>query len=226
LTLIHHCFAPEWLKIKSLIPEFAEREWKHWWAVTEADRLRLRIEVDALSAELYGLDSDEFDWIVRDDKSDPKGFWRIDKHLPYQERLTGLAATAFRALKEGKWSAESAATLSNDELFDLLGIPELTNADAAKAKGLPGPLIKKRDGCHVWKPENFPADDLRYGWTWEHCHQDAVALLGSEQAVEEYVNGKTDEKDESANDGDGEAFRLISEPAQRRNPQQQIDFRE
>ena len=80
----------------------------------------------------------------------------MDRRLPFRERLTGLAAAAFRGLKEGKWSAETAASLSNDEFFDLLGIPELTNAQAAHSKGLPGPLIAKRDGCHVWKPENFP----------------------------------------------------------------------
>ena len=109
--------------------------------MTEADRLRLRVEIDALCADLYGLDPDDFDWIVRDDPTDPKGFYRVDRQLPFRERLTGLAAAAFRALKDGKWSAEVAANLSNDEFFDILGIPELTNADAAKAKGLPGPLI-------------------------------------------------------------------------------------
>ena len=102
----------------------------------------------------------------------------MDRQLPFRERLTGLAAAAFRALKEGKWSAETAASLSNDEFFDLLGIPELTDAQAAHAKGLPGPLIEKRDGCHVWHPENFPRDDPRHGWTWDDCWKDAVALLG------------------------------------------------
>ena len=187
LVFIHRRFAPEWLKLKQLYPELSSKEWKDWWAVTEADRLRLRVEIDALCADLYGLDPDDFDWIVRDDPTDPKGFYRVDRQLPFQERLTGLAAAAFRALKEGKWSAESAASLSNDEFFDLLGIPELTNAKAAHAKGLPGPLIEKRDGCHVWKPENFPKDDPRHGWTWNDCWKDAVALLGSEEAVRRYV---------------------------------------
>ena len=52
---------------------------------------------------------------------------------------------------------------------------------------MPGPLIEKRDGCHVWKPEFFPADDPRHGWTWDDCWKDAVALLGSEEAVRRYV---------------------------------------
>ena len=187
LSLIHRRFASDWLTFKNLYPDLKEREWKHWWAVSEADRLRLRVEIDALCADLYGLEPDDFDWVVRDDKTDPKGFYRVDRELPFRERLTGLAGVAFRALKEGKWSAESAANLSNDEFFELLGIPELTNADAAKAKGLPGPLILKRDGCHIWKPENFPPDDPRHGWTWDDCWKDAVALLGSEEAVQKYI---------------------------------------
>ena len=107
-------------------------------------------------------------------------------------------------MKEGKWSAETAASLSNDEFFEILGIPELTNAQAAHAKGLPGPLIEKRDGCHVWKPENFPDDDPRHGWTWDDCWKDAVALLGSREAVETYLASKQ----EVALEPEEEPFRL------------------
>jgi hypothetical protein len=170
----------------------ATNEWKRWWAVTEADRLRLRVEIDALCADLYGLDPDDFDWIVRDDPKDPKGFYRVDRDLPFRERLTGLAAAAFHALKEGKWSAESAATLTNDEFFEIIGIPEMTTG--------PEPLIRKRDGCHHWKPEEFGKDDPRYGWTWEHCWQDAVALLGSEEAVRKYIQGDSKSKDDGGDE--------------------------
>lgn len=187
LTFIHRRFAPEWLKLKQEFPELEQKEWKQWWAMTEADRLRLRVEIDALCADLYGLDPDDFDWIVRDDPTDPKGFWRVDKQLPYAERLTGLAANAFRKLKEGKWSADSVGELSNDEFFELLGIPELTNEQAAQTKGQNQPLIMKRNGCHSWKPELFAESDPRHGWTWEHCKQDAIALLGSEKELEKYL---------------------------------------
>ncbi|MBI3466443.1 MAG: hypothetical protein HY000_25805 [Planctomycetes bacterium] len=209
MALLYGIFSPDWLRLKRVLPELAKHEWKHWWAVTEADRLRLRVEIDALCADLYGLDPDDFDWIVRNDPTDPKGFWRVDKHLPYRERLTALSAAAFRALKEGKWSAESAANLSNDEFFEIVGIPELTSPEAAKAKGLPGPLILKRNGCHVWKPENFPAADPRHGWTWDHCWQDAIALLGSEDAVKKYVEGEpVSAGSTSGIDSEGTVFRL------------------
>ena len=189
LTLLHRRFAPEWLRLKHLYPDLTAKEWKHWWAVAEADRLRLRVEIDALCADFYGLEPDDFDWIVRDDPTDPKGFYRVDRKLPFRERLTGLSAAAFRALKEGKWSAESAAKLTNDEFFEIIGIPELTSPAAAKAKNLPEPLILKRDGCHKWEPEKFGKDDPRHGWTWKDCWNDAVTLLGSEDAVKDYIEG-------------------------------------
>jgi hypothetical protein len=222
LTFTHRYFAPEWMSLKHYYPELSVREWKHWWAVTEADRLRLRVEIDALFADLYGLDPNDFDWIVRDDPTDSKGFYRVDRQLPFQERLTGLAAAAFRALKEGKWSAEGAASLSNDEFFDLLGIPELTNAKAAHAKGLPCPLIEKRAGCHSWHPQNFSKDDPRHGWTWDHCWNDAVALLGSEEAVREYVKGKSN--DRTMSEDIGEPYEVRVEPAKRRKAEQQKLF--
>lgn len=60
------------------------------------------------------------------------------------------------------------------------------------------PLIRKRDGCHRWKPEEFGPDDPRHGWTWDHCRADAVALLGSEVAVEKYVRGDDQKPEKEA----------------------------
>ncbi len=72
----------KWLRLKHQYPELAGKEWKHWWAVTEADRLRLRVEIDALCADLHGLEPDDFDWIMRDNPTDSKGFYRVDRKLP------------------------------------------------------------------------------------------------------------------------------------------------
>ena len=66
---------------------------------------------------------------------------------------------------------------------------------------------KRRDGCHVWKPENFPEDDPRHGWTWDHCWQDAVALLGSEDAVRESIEGNPNKPEEEPdNSGSRDLF--------------------
>jgi hypothetical protein len=57
LTFLHRRFAPQWLILKRLYSALGATEWKHAWAVMEADRLRLRVEIDALCADLYGLSS-------------------------------------------------------------------------------------------------------------------------------------------------------------------------
>lgn len=162
------------------------------------------VQVRNRLATVRAVTPDDFDWIVREDVITPIGFWRVEQHLPFEERLTGLSAWAFRALKEGKWIPETVGQLSNDEFFDLLGIPELTNAQAAQAKGLSGPLILKREGCHSWHPENFPPDDPCHGWTWDDCRKDAITLLGGEEALDAYITRATAKKanstDEGAND--------------------------
>jgi hypothetical protein len=168
--------------VKEYYPALGAREWKQWWSVTTADRLRMQLESEAICAHLYGLEPDEFDWIVRDDPTDAKGFYRTERESPFRERLTGLAAAAFRALKNGKWSVECAPDISNDKFFEVIGIPEMTTGSE--------PLIHKRGGCHRWKPEEFGKDDPRYGWTWEDCWADAVAVLGSHEAVEKYIAGE------------------------------------
>jgi hypothetical protein len=196
LTFVNRRFAPQWLWLKHRHPMFSDVEWKRLWAVTEVDRLRLRVEIEALATDLYGLAPDDFDWILRDDPSDPKGFYRVDRTLPFRERLTCLAGAAFRALRDGKWSAESAAKLSDEEFFEILGIPEMTSEKAAKALGLPEPLIYKRKGCHKWEPEKFTEDDPRHGWTWDDCKKDAIALLGSDEAVQAYIEGNPQANDD------------------------------
>jgi len=108
-------FAPEWLRLRAL----AEQEgryiaaWQQLWAVTPHERLRLRAMLDAVVAELYGLDWDDLAWILRDCDHptaqatnnefaralDPKGFWRIDKDQPPELRHPVLTLAAFADLK-------------------------------------------------------------------------------------------------------------------------------
>ncbi|HQZ67017.1 MAG TPA: hypothetical protein PLY87_18125, partial [Planctomycetaceae bacterium] len=65
LCFLHRRFASEWLKLAHTLSAVFDydplstttehkprttQQWKHWWAVTEADRLRLRVEIDAFCA--------------------------------------------------------------------------------------------------------------------------------------------------------------------------------
>lgn len=87
--------------------------WRRLWAVTDAERLRLRCYLDAVVGELFGLDQGGLRWMLRDcdrpvdwlslrDSArvlDPKGFWRVDKDRDPELRHTVLAQVAFQDLK-------------------------------------------------------------------------------------------------------------------------------
>jgi hypothetical protein len=99
LNLIMPCFAPQWLELRSLYPVFGQQHWLQLWAVTEHERLRLRCILDALIADLYGLEYNDLSWILRADPYNPKGFWRVDKSKPAALRHTTLTLLAFAHLK-------------------------------------------------------------------------------------------------------------------------------
>ncbi|MFA4906919.1 MAG: hypothetical protein WC602_01480 [archaeon] len=97
LNIPNPVFSMVWLLLKH---RFNISYQRNLWALTPHERLRLRCILDAVIAELYGLDYVDFAWILRDDPSDPKGFWRVDKEKPKELRHTTLALAAFRRLKD------------------------------------------------------------------------------------------------------------------------------
>jgi len=104
----HASFAPAWTALMG-----NPRAWRRLWAVTRHERLRIRCILDAIVAVLYGLDRDDFAWMLRDcdhpqdqtsDRAfcrqlDPKGFWRVDRTMPPELRHTVLALVAFDDLQ-------------------------------------------------------------------------------------------------------------------------------
>lgn len=105
LAMTHARFARWWPR--------ADRSWRRLWAITPHERLRLRCMLDAIVAALYGLDRDDFAWILKDcdhptarttEKAfcrqlDPKGFWRVDKTTDPELRHTVLSLAAFDDLQ-------------------------------------------------------------------------------------------------------------------------------
>jgi len=100
LNLIMPYFALQWMELSTVDPHLTEQNWHKLWAITPHERLRLRCILDAIVAELYGLEYDDFAWILSDDPSNPKGFWRVDKEKPKELRHSTLALAAFKRLKE------------------------------------------------------------------------------------------------------------------------------
>ena len=100
LQLCNKVFAKEWIELMYKNQNLKEYNWYSLWALTDNERLRLRCILDAVVAEMYGLDYDDLAWILKDDPTDPKGFWRVDKDKPVNMRHTTLTLVAFKRLKE------------------------------------------------------------------------------------------------------------------------------
>ena len=139
LCMVHEVFAAAWLKLLQTCPELGMRPWKLQWAVDPADRLELRAISEAIVAHLYGLDEQQFRWILRNcdhpknrlaeiafrAQLPAKGFWRTgvgSAEHPWRQawacdpefRLTNLAIVTFVELNrlKGKLGGDFAAAVA------------------------------------------------------------------------------------------------------------------
>ncbi|CZR97311.1 N-6 DNA Methylase [Clostridioides difficile] len=158
LQLSNQIFAKEWIELIYKYSNLKTNSWYSLWAVTDHERLRLRCILDAVVAEMYGLDYEDLAWILKDDPTDPKGFWRVDKDKPVNMRHTILTLVAFKGLKE-------------------IGIEEFLKedwqlpADVAEAMG---PRFLD------WQLEKSVEE------SWKECGEHARAFLGDEE-YEEFI---------------------------------------
>jgi len=143
-------YSTTWLQFPSINHNL---NWKSLWAITPHERIRLRCILDAIVAELYGLSYEDFEYILRDDPSDPKGFWRVDKNKPKELRHTTLALLAFKHLKE-------------------VGLEKFCNEDWQ----LPADIQEKLDPRFLpWQLEGTPEE------SWKECEMHARNILGEEE---------------------------------------------
>ena len=98
-------FADRWQP--SATAGHAGRSWRSNWAVTAAERLRVRVATDAVSFGEVAFALDDARHMLRDcdlsrglKGSDPKGFWRIDNENDPEWRHTVLTLVAFADLED------------------------------------------------------------------------------------------------------------------------------
>jgi hypothetical protein len=99
-------FAPVWLD-SSAAGGSVSLSWQSKWAVTQAERLRLRVVLDAVSLAESGLGTDGGRHLLAGcDRPigqifglDPKGFWRVDKDKDPELRHTVLTLVALQDLE-------------------------------------------------------------------------------------------------------------------------------
>lgn len=198
------CFAPAWLARRGAFR--SELPWRKCWAVSRAERLRLRCVLDAIVSKLYGLTRTDLRWILRDcdhpkarisDQEfrrtlDAKGFWRVDKDQDPELRHTVLALVAFEALDK----------LVTDAGGDLnRGIDAFVDMNHGEGWMLPDVLRLAEYGLgHDERAaEPQPVASLlgpRFlDWqlaqtteeSWEECERHARAILGNDEFERQFV---------------------------------------
>lgn len=109
LSFHHARFAPAVMRME----RSASTGWRSSWAITDAERLRVRSMLDAILLKLYGLDwTDSLDLLADCDHPvdmladrnharglHPKGFWRVDRVREPELRHTVLTLVACRDLQ-------------------------------------------------------------------------------------------------------------------------------
>lgn len=164
-------FAPLWLALKPYLPE--DRGPEALYALTPHERLRLRCMTEALIAWLYGLRLEDLSAMLSPDPSNPRGFWRVDRDLPVEHRLTTLTLAAFQ---------------------DLLAVGPFCFLEQNDGDGWHLPAQVKVDGTE--RPVRAAMGPRHYPWqlmrrpaeSWNACHEHAqrhLALAGNPPTVEE-----------------------------------------
>lgn len=207
LSLCHNVWAPEWLQLTSDLRDsslVSNNSWHKAWALTEYERLRLRCILDAVVAELYGLSFDDFSWILRNDPSDPKGFWRVDQHQPLELRQTTLALAAFRDLKE--MGLDAFCAMPDREGLPGCGwqIPEtlkfaVRDQGIIKFDALEGDpyTVRERLGPRFlpWQLEGTPEE------SWAECELHARNILG--EAIFKRLMAQLNDENSEASEAEG-----------------------
>lgn len=178
LNATHPVFAREWLHYRARFnPTHA---WQADWAVTPAERMRLRAINDALVAHGFGLSVEEFAHILDPDPGNPKGFWRVDRDKPAHLRLTTLALEAFKDLQsrglEGFLAQHDGAGWM---------LPEFLEVDG-EIRPVREPMGARLLDWH---------QHLDASATWTECERHARDLLGDEGYATFLSELETDQTD-------------------------------
>lgn len=186
LTFIHNKFSIAWLILRHEL-KLENENWHLLKAITKHERVRLKCILDAVVSELYGLNYDDLKWILKNDKSNPKGFWRVDKDKPIELRQTTLTLQAFKRLKE-------------------VGLEEFIKEDWQFPKEIQDKLGQR---FLDWQLKGTPEE------SWAECEMHAKNILGEEEYEKfiENINNpdayKSDNKNDSGIVKEGENLYLF-----------------
>lgn len=202
-SIPHTKFAKDWK-----IFYHSSKNWYQLWALTPHERLRLRCILDAVVAELYGLDIEDFTWILRDcdypaaqvcnntfaRTLEPKGFWRVDKDKDPELRHPVLSQIAFHELK--RLGLEPFLNLNDAEgwmLPETVRLADYGLGHDTRAKEPQPVAARLGDRFLPWQLEGTIED------SWQECHRHADNLRRLLRDTPQTFNEETTTTQETPN---------------------------
>jgi hypothetical protein len=162
-------------------------------ALTDHERMRIRVMLEAIVAILYKLKKDDVSWILRDCAHpadylsesayllDPKGFWRVQKTEPPESRLTVLSQIAFKELFDSLSQHHDVSSAITSFLTQNDGrgweLPErlrLSDYGLGGAGGDREVEVRSRFGERYYRWQEAQSVEE----SWRECHLHARNLLG------------------------------------------------
>lgn len=219
--------SPTWLKLQRLCG-LSKIAIKKVWAVTDLRRIELMAMLQAIVASLYEVDFSQYQYMLQDcdlpvesislksGELNPVGFWRVDKQMPPERRLTVLSMAAFRDLESlvvshggNREAAIHALIWLNDgegwQLPETLRLSDYGLGHDERAKQAQPVRECFGPRFYDWQLAQTPEE------SWAECHLHARNLLG-QAAYERLVNG--DQGPVSGKDQESFQVREDDEPFQ------------
>ena len=182
------------------------------WHLSDSDRLRTRVQLDAICAILMEIDHDMLSYILKDcslatsqltsnsmrQRLDQKGFWRVDKNKTPELRHTVLTQIAFQDLED-----KITAAGDRDQ-----GIEAFLAQNHGEGWMLPETLrladygLGHDDRAQQFQPVASRLGPRFYDWqlvqtaeeSWRECHLHARNLLGAD-GYARLLSGADEEED-------------------------------
>ncbi|OPX62710.1 MAG: Eco57I restriction-modification methylase [Methanomassiliicoccales archaeon PtaB.Bin134] len=191
LTLTQQRFSPLWLTINHSYPNLIQSPISKLKALTEYERVRVQCLIDSLLAAHYGLSFDDFQWILRMDTSQTKGFWRVDSNKPMEIRRQIISLYAYKCLQVTGID-EFCKYVSTWVIPDKIKffIKENGTIDFDDPNGTEYEVASKLGPRYLpWQLEGTPEE------SWKECEMHARNILGEEgfrKFMKDLEDGKYD----------------------------------